>query len=110
MALLQAWWRRTFPAEGHLSVDELARGRLEREAPSDVDAETFLEELGRPAFEGHAMEEGRGEAEGMAPPTMGRGEAEGSVAAALLRTWWRGRVPDPDGWWIQSVLEPYPSP
>ena len=97
MALLQAWWRRTFPAEGHLSVDELARGRLEREAPSDVDAETFLEELGRPAFEGAAMEEGRG-------------EAEGSVAAALLRTWWRGRVPDPDGWWIQSVLEPYPSP
>ena len=87
MALLQAWWRRTFPVDGHLSVDDLVRGKLEREAPSEVDAEVFLEELGKPAFE-TALE-----------------EVDGSVAAALLRTWWRGRVPDPDGWWTQSVLD-----
>ena len=49
MALLQAWWRRTFPADGHLSEEELVRGSLEREPPSDVDAQVFLEELGRDA-------------------------------------------------------------
>ena len=87
MALLQAWWRRTFPVDGHLSVDDLVRGKLEREAPSEVDAEVFLEELGKPAFETELD------------------EVDGSVAAALLRTWWRGRVPDPDGWWTQSVLD-----
>jgi hypothetical protein len=86
MALLQAWWRCTFPVDGHLSVDELVRGKLEPEAPSDVDAEVFLEELGKPAMEG-------------------LGEADGGVAAALLSTWWRSRVPDPDGWWAcQSDL------
>ena len=63
------------------------RGKLEREAPSEVDAEVFLEELGKPAFETELD------------------EVDGSVAAALLRTWWRGRVPDPDGWWTQSVLD-----
>ena len=73
MALLQAWWRRTFPVDGHLSVDDLVRGKLEREAPSEVDAEVFLEELGKPAFETELD------------------EVDGSVAAALLRTWWRGR-------------------
>ena len=87
MALLQAWWRRTFPADGHLSEEELVRGSLEREAPSDVDAQVFLEELGSPVMEGHPN------------------QADGSVAAALLRSWWRARVPDPEGWWAQSVLD-----
>ena len=37
-------------------------------------------------------------------------QADGSVAAAVLRSWWRARVPDPEGWCAQSVLEPEPEP
>ena len=32
-------------------------------------------------------------------------DADGGAAGAFLQAWWATKVPDPDGWWTQGVLD-----
>lgn len=77
-ALLQAWWRRTFP--------------VEREALSEVDAEVFLEELG--------------EADGSVAAALLRTWWRGRVPDP--DGWWTQSVLDSGAafWWRESETDP----